>query len=141
MTQFNDLLTGQAPPQIYTWSPGLTPEEFRSALARAGGRGFYCGGTAMGDGRGVMDTFTKELQFPDYFGANWDALEDCLTDLSWIAPQPSHYVLWLDRWDCCASPMLLEILNQTVNFWAEEVTPFYVLLSGGPGTVGVILTG
>ena len=28
------------------------------------------------------------LRFPDYFGHNWDALWDCITDLSWLAPVP-----------------------------------------------------
>jgi len=28
--------------------------------------------------------FTKKLQFPEYFGDNWDGFYDCITDLSWI---------------------------------------------------------
>ncbi len=32
----------------------------------------------------VFDLYCNSLNFPDYFGFNWDALYDCLTDLDWI---------------------------------------------------------
>lgn len=32
----------------------------------------------------LFDVLRRELRLPDYFGKNWDALSDCLRDLSWI---------------------------------------------------------
>lgn len=32
----------------------------------------------------LLKILSEELDFPDYFGHNWDALWDCITDLEWI---------------------------------------------------------
>jgi hypothetical protein len=32
----------------------------------------------------LIATLDKQLSFPDYFGGNWDAFEECLRDLSWL---------------------------------------------------------
>ncbi|HEY8207491.1 MAG TPA: barstar family protein [Myxococcaceae bacterium] len=32
----------------------------------------------------LLQELARRLQFPDYFGANWDALWDCLGDFSWL---------------------------------------------------------
>ena len=34
--------------------------------------------------RELLDVLAKQLSFPGYFGYNWDALSECLRDLSWI---------------------------------------------------------
>jgi hypothetical protein len=48
-----------------------------------------------------LEAVGKALGFPDWYGHNWDALADCLTDLSWMAAD--GYVIVLERADAFAS--------------------------------------
>jgi RNAse (barnase) inhibitor barstar len=42
--------------------------------------------------RDLLRALASGLKFPNYFGHNWDALEECLNDLSWLR-KPSGVVL------------------------------------------------
>jgi hypothetical protein len=33
----------------------------------------------------VIAALAEALRFPDYFGFNWNAVDECIADLSWIA--------------------------------------------------------
>jgi RNAse (barnase) inhibitor barstar len=41
----------------------------------------------------MIDAIADALSFPDSFGRNLDALNDCLTDLSWL-PEGEHVLIW-----------------------------------------------
>lgn len=41
----------------------------------------------------LLDRTATALQFPAWFGHNWDAWFDCLTDLEWLERAPGYLVL------------------------------------------------
>src|SRR4051794_7659631 len=67
----------------------------------------------------LFDVLAKGLRFPWYFGYNWDALWDCIQDLSWLGPgavQIQHCDIPLVG-DARAAAAYLGILNDSVNSW------------------------
>ena len=60
------------------------------------------------------------LHFPEYFGNNWNALLDCLSDLSWIA----EYHVTLIHTACPKLPaadlvVYLEVMIDALNIWND----------------------
>ncbi|MFI5621256.1 barstar family protein [Streptomyces sp. NPDC051567] len=88
----------------------------------------------------LMRRFGDVLEAPEWFGANWDALADSLTDLSWLPGAPGR-LLVVTSWQAYAAARpgdwetLREILEEAVDFWRhsdgdEPPTPLTVLLAG-----------
>lgn len=72
----------------------------------------------------VFEAFARALAFPDWFGRNWDALEDCLSDLSWR--EAAGHVLLLHGG--AADPTLLEVLDSAAQFWRAQHRPFFAVV-------------
>ncbi len=70
----------------------------------------------------LLDALARELRFPDYFGHNWDALDECLRDLGWL---PAGDVLLAHEdvplhADPAARSIYLATLREAVEVWAER---------------------
>lgn len=79
--------------------------------------------TDLGETRalaGALAALGKDLGFPDWYGANLDALHDCLTDLSWL--DASGYVLTISGADAlrAADPAAFATLNAVFASAIEE---------------------
>ncbi|MGH8083657.1 MAG: barstar family protein [Lysobacter sp.] len=80
----------------------------------------------------VLARLGQALQFPDWFGGNWDALADSLGDLSWL-PAPGYLLLvehagdWREA-DGEGFDTLLAILGEAATDWRERNVAFWVLL-------------
>jgi Barstar (barnase inhibitor) len=122
------VINGQAAPQLYRLDIEHLPTDLDMRVQAAGGQVFRLEGEAMTDQDSLLQEFAQVMNFPSYFGHNWDALSDSLTDLSWLENNRSHYILLIDDWHLCASPLLLDILQETVEFWSDTEKPLYVLI-------------
>ena len=76
----------------------------------------------------VLQSIASALEFPDWFGGNWDALEDCLSDLSW-RKAPGHVLVFEGIGELPADERgtLIDVLASAAQFWAQQGTPFFAV--------------
>jgi hypothetical protein len=106
---------------------GAFPPEFAVAVLN---------GAAASSRAGFFQEVAQALRFPEYFGHNWDAVYDCLTDLNWLPA--AGYVLVVDGFDHLATKepgqwdIGLNVLRESCAFWRPLSRSMYALLYG-PG--------
>ena len=108
-------------------------------------------GQKMRTDEALFNEVAAALQFPSYFGENWDALDECIADLEWLPPGAGYvlYVLHADQvladetsWSI---GVFVRVLNKAITEWATEVAlgewwdrppiPFNVVLQVDPQSV------
>lgn len=82
--------------------------------------------------RDLLDRIAHALAFPDWFGGNWDALEDCLADLSWLPPARVRLVLLEhcpDTQPAIADDFetALQVFDAAARIWREQGVAFWIV--------------
>ena len=108
------------------------PEGFISKVLRGG----KCRTSA-----GLFAEFARALDFPEYFGHNWDALEECLADLEWL-PAKGYVLILSDAEQVLPDDeedyaTFLEVMSDAGEAWGsgqagmgtQRAKPFHVLLA------------
>ena len=124
------------------------PLETRSlqALAKKSGFAFFhIDGKNIARKEQLLNHVATALRFPEHFGHNWDALEECLTDLEWVDDE--GYVIYYDHIDKLLEQhadqfeTFLEIVRDAVSSWQDDGEAMVVLLSGTKAPKGVAKLG
>jgi hypothetical protein len=82
---------------------------------------------------GFLKKTAAGLGFPPYFGMNWDAFSDCLTDMAWRPA--AGYVILLNNYQTFAAKAPADarvagkIFDSSAQYWIQRKVPFYVILS------------
>ncbi|MCI0686635.1 MAG: barstar family protein [Sporichthyaceae bacterium] len=135
------LLVGRREPGVYRWESHLPAGDVAHAVAHAGWRAFVLDGRTVTEAADLHTAIAAACQLPDWYGRNWDALADCLADLSW-APARGWILLYegwgmLARTDPDAWQAVRGVLLDTCRYWRGSTTPFAVLLRGPGPTDGI----
>ena len=114
----------------------MTPQAATALVALATSLGLeaiHVDLTGCEDKAGLLERIAAALGFPDWFGDNWDALYDCLTDLSWR--QGPGWVLILENAHDLrqAAPEALDtalaIMADAAVAWDERGLPLRVFVA------------
>lgn len=83
--------------------------------------------TIAGDGKEkLLQGIARALDFPRWFGGNWDALEDSLGDLSW-REGAGHVLLFETDPAGAELGVLIDVLRSTAEYWAGRGKPFFAV--------------
>jgi hypothetical protein len=88
-------------------------------------------GRALVEKQDLLNAIGRALEFPDCYGANWDALEECLLDLNWRSGECGLLIKHADAIPEAVMVTLLEIFSLAACYWAEaEQRGFSLFLTG-----------
>jgi RNAse (barnase) inhibitor barstar len=76
------------------------------------------------DKAGFLAALARDLQFPAYFGGNWDAVEECLADHAWPSDATTTIVIKSAAPLAAAHPDVLRTFEDIVrNLPSVRVRP------------------
>lgn len=126
------LFNGERRPGLYKVTAKLNIDKLSSLCKEYGFQFFNINGKNITSKADFFQTSAEIMNFPDYFGDNWDAFNDCMNDFSWLSAD--GYVLLYTQPDNFAQndphewTIALDIFQEAVEYWAGTDTPMYVLL-------------
>ncbi|GAB2573351.1 barstar family protein [Kribbella endophytica] len=91
----NPLLTATPPWRLTATFGSPAFEAMLTELRAAGGEVIALDGTRARTSDALFDQFAEAAKFPEYFGRNWSALDECLADLEWLPG--TAYVVTLEN--------------------------------------------
>ncbi len=96
----------------------------------------YLRGKLCDDVNGFFREVSSALRFPYYFGWNWNAFDECITDLDWL--KFSCIIIVIEDYDLLFRKedpkkdykgYLMNFLNSAVEYWTSQSVPISIYLN------------
>jgi Barstar (barnase inhibitor) len=130
--RITEILNGDVYPSVYLLDVPLTIKEIERLKQDKGTKVYVLDGDRIIDSTSLFQEFATVMQFPEYFGHNWDALKDCLTELD--GHEVDRYIITIDKLDRFIAndinqwTIFLDVCKSVVEYWQDTDSPVYILL-------------
>jgi hypothetical protein len=135
MNALETALRDGKPPGMYLLVRSVSLDGLQKLASELGFRLYVFKGAGIVNKEQFFQGIANAMEFPSYFGFNWDAVYDCITDLDWWC-QAKGYLLLYDGYESFANEAssdfekAISILRGVIEHWVKSESPMYVLLRG-----------
>jgi hypothetical protein len=110
----------------------LSADELDALQRRLEEEGFivvHFGESKIRSKEALMEEFDRLFNFPWYFGKNWDAVDDCLSDLSWM-PGKGYLLAMITYPELGLKDfyLFLDVIRTASSRWNQKGIPFKLLV-------------
>lgn len=116
-------------PIMFAAAKALDEKSLRDIIDDAGYLLFIIDGAKVRSTKDLFDHLSTTLKFPEYFGHNWSAIFDCLTDLDWWLPSKGYIILCKNSDTLMDNPTLdlkifVKVIKDASEFWRAQGVQF-----------------
>ncbi len=135
MKRLADILADKSASGVFVSTDESAAQELGQLAGAHGMMPFLIDGTTVDSKEQFLKVVAEALSFPDYFGMNWDAFEDCLTDMS-AHEDAGGYLIVYHGMEVFAEEdpenfdTAVEILKDAASFWIDQGKRMIVVLRG-----------
>jgi RNAse (barnase) inhibitor barstar len=132
MRNWSKLFRAHSNSGVYVIKPVDGLSEIEKAASECGLLFFNIDLSGTATKEAFMQHVSSKLDFPLYFGMNWDAFEECISDLSWCPAR--GYAIVFDKIEEFAqnAPGDLrtarEIFVAAASSWKKKKVAFYIIM-------------
>ena len=130
------LLSGEVAPGVYRMDMTLRPATICRQVESASWQCAYLDGSILFDKKSLLRRFAAALDFPDYFGLNWDALDECMSEPGLI--HGDGLVLLYDHAAVLYAnfprdwTIFFDIVSSAIQYWrGNEKSVYFILRNYG----------
>lgn len=91
-----DYLIGEPKSNVFIVDQPMPTPKLQDAVSRLHYEFIYLNGKEISTSMDFWMQIKDGMNFPDYFGFNWDATLDCLRDLSWYSVKPTRLFVYYE---------------------------------------------